>query len=306
VSNLLLEQLTAIDPYPADAEVPTSAVSSTAALIELERKAGVATTAGTVVRSIRPVWRGPLVAAAVFGVVLVVAIVLSLTSGGAEPAAPVTTTVTEPPVTTVPPAPTTTTTLPPATTTTVPDIVSDIEKSAADGVVDALNAADIDALYATMTESATLRVRVERLPTPAITSSREAFERYIGVDFAIGAQWTITNCSPASTRSSIRCELENAEPLREAFGLDILPALLLIDVDDSGAIEAFDLRWDDAKSIIEGTWLNDLAPFTDWLKEAYPDDFRIMTINEEQIRTSPESLELWRVHVPEFLATLDQ
>ena len=40
MSSLLLEQLTAIDPYPAESEVPGGAVSSTTALLALERKAG--------------------------------------------------------------------------------------------------------------------------------------------------------------------------------------------------------------------------------------------------------------------------
>jgi hypothetical protein len=303
VSNLILERLAMIDPHPDGADAPTGAATSTDVLQDIERQVGSAIPVAGLPSRSGVTWRGPIVATVAFGIVVLVAIVAVIAGGGAEPAAPqpVTTTVVEQVTSTTVPRTTGTTVPSPTTVVTVPDTVSEVERSAADRVVEALNAADIDALFAAMSESAPVVTRVERLPTPTITRSRELFERYIRVDFAIGAQWTITKCSAASTRSSIRCELENAEPLREAFGLDTLPALLLIDVDESGLIESFDLRWDVAQPIIVGAWLSDLAPFNDWVKATYPDDFEVMTINDEQIRTSPESLELWTLRVAEFL-----
>ena len=195
------------------------------------------------------------------------------------------------------------------TTTAVPDIVTETERAAADQVVDALNARDMAALWATMTDTASVVLRIERTPTPGapgVARSRELVERYIGVDFALGTTWAITNCLPASTPTSVRCDVEATEPLREAFGLGVLSALLLIDVGDDGLIVSFDLRWDDrVVGVSTGTWWQDLSDFTEWVEATYPDDFVIMTFAGDQIRTSPESLELWTQHVSEFLELTD-
>ena len=303
MSNLLLEQLTAIDPHAARAEVPAGAVSSAAALIDVERKAGLAPKSGTAVRSTRPKWRGPLVAAAVFGVVLFVAIVLSVTGGGAEPAAPVTTTVAELPVTTVPPAPTTTTTVPPVTTTTAVDTVSAGERAAAEAVVEALNANSTEELFSLMTDSAPFSHRIQKSESAVVGTSRELFERYLGFDFAIGTSWMIVGCEPASSVTSVRCAVDVREPLRDELGLRVLPALLRIDVDGGGVIQELDLRWDTADSLSAlGTWVEELVVFTDWVEENYPGDMDVMAIDILPL-TSPASVALWRSHVAEFLDT---
>lgn len=302
MSNHLLEQLTAIDPYPAESEVPVGAVGATTALIDLERKAGIGTIAGTAVRSTRQISRGPLVAAAVFGVVLLVAIMLSVTGGGVEPAAPVTTTVTEPPVTTVPPASPTTTTVPPTkTTTTAADTVSVGERTAAEAAVAALNANSTEDLFALMTDSAPVSHRIQKSESAVVGTSRDLFERYLALDFALGSTWTIVNCEPASSVASVRCKVDVNEPLRDELGLRALPALLRIDVNGDGVIQEFDLRWDTADPLSAlGTWVEELAVFTDWVEENYPGDMDVMAIELLPL-TSPASVALWEIHVAEFL-----
>jgi hypothetical protein len=302
VSNLLLEQLTAINPHPAQSEVPDEAVSSTTALLAVERKSGAKGPVGVPVGAIRSAWRGPLIAAAVFGIVLLVAIVLSISGGGVEPASPVTTTVAEQPVSTT--IPETTTTVPPTTTTTtatVVDAVSAGERAAADAAIAALNAHSTEDLFALMAESAPAAHRIQKSESAVVGRSRDLFERYLSFDFALGTTWTIVSCEPASTVSSVRCAVDVHEPLRDELGLRVLPALLRIDVDQAGLIQELDFRWDTADPLSAlGTWVEELVVFTDWVDENHPGDMEIMAIEILPL-TSPASLALWESHVAEFL-----
>ena len=206
----LLGKLTAIDPFPDDADAPTGAVTAAAVLRDIEWRSGMQTQQEPTVEKPQRRW-GPWAAAAAFAAVIVIGVVASLAMrGDTEPVDPVTTTSLDAlPTTTVPQS---TSTVPERTTTTIPDAWAAFVPA----FEEAFNAGDEEALTALFDPGA-VRVLADNL------AALDGVEKMVS-DFLLlhdrGTTVRLEDCRGTST--GLYCETIQFGPVEDAlYGLAV-------------------------------------------------------------------------------------
>jgi hypothetical protein len=300
------------NPVPDDSRTLTDDEFS-AVLLLAQRRSGDMDTkqAPPVVAPEKKSRTGWLVAAAAFALVIVViGASLLFTQESATP-----------PATTPPTTPPTTAAVTPTTDAAPPTTVAEdavdlptgpseqARREAVDSILAALSAGDVESL-APQLGDADLNVafgRGTQLVDPQGTI--DGIMVSLRIENAMGTRFEASDCVTEELPSTIDCTVVAIEPVRESLGLDPLDLDLKARFDDAGNLELLTLRWT-LSSLVhtdDRDWAAEIAPFTDWLEETHPGDRDVM-IQSSWTGLVPsmrdESVALWAVRVPEYLATV--
>ena len=254
MTNHMLEQLTAIDPHPVDADPPTGAVTAAAVLRELEWRSTMQTLEKKTTSKPPSRWNGALVAAVAAAAILVIGVTAAwLTSSGTdEPTATTTTEATTP-------------------TSTASDSAASISGSREFEFVSAmgvdLSNGDTTRILTTVDAETVFGVTDGGSPIRSV----EDLENFLTYGIALESTWVRGVCTMGSGNVAT-CELVRSSDAESYAGVDAQVMLVHLHLDGDRATN-FSIEF---TAYGADNWLTRELAFMAWLEESYPDDYAVL------------------------------